>query len=201
MEVGIYKVVICNGLKNESYYIKVESYGEFSKKEFVSKEFNLTESSYINPTFTVMLKDGSCVTLLDGPINEQLVPKKILDTITEELTFNIEDLALYKTCEECNLICYGLEKEDGTIIYPENSDELKFYSQRVLSVEYDEEVFYARVVEYKCSMHQKSGESVDIIDGCWSDFPSDIIVEKESNICHGRVVDPDVLTKTCEHVD
>lgn len=200
MEKGVYKVIVCKNSGEEEFYIRLTVSGEFTKEEFVYDEFNFKDSVYIDPSLYLMLSNGQCVIIQDGPIDESELDEDILNSITENETFDMSSIQLFKSCSECNSICYGIMKQNGYIVYPNNSEDLAIYLDRVLKFEYDGDVFYGQVVSYKCYMEQKSEIDVDILEGCWSSFDeitNEEMSSDEISIETGREVEPDVLTKKC----
>lgn len=187
----VYEVVICRNNGEKPFYIKVKDSGEFSDTEFDNNEFNFSHDESITAGCNMMLED-KCVLVLQRLDN---VPKYIESNITDKFTYNLSDIKVFNSCSECNKKGMSLTLNDGTIIYPENTEDFEGFENSFVKINYNGEIVCAKVETYKYNSKEHSG-AVELIEGCFRNY-NKCIQENSENDCieSGRNVKPDILTK------
>ena len=186
----VYKVIVCRNSGEKEFYIGVNDSGEFDQKEFVTDEFQLNNDAKVSPGLFFML-DETCVLQLERVMNPS---KRILNSITEDMKFDIKDIKTFKSCAECNKKGMSLMLSDGTMYYPENSEDFEQFEGKYIKVRINGDEVYAFVSSYK--YHTKEHDKdIEYIEGCYSKL--DEFDEVEYPIETGRKVKPEILTRKC----
>lgn len=193
MKTQVYKVITCRNNGEDSFYIKIESSGEFADLEFNHEEFSFNDDTYISPKLSMMLANGLCVLQLEKVENPG---DKILSTISDEMTFKMEDIKQFSSCEECNKLGVKLVLPDGTELYPSESlTEFEGLEGTYVKIKYEGKTFCAYVDSYKYNTKEHT-EEITFISGCYKNISDCTADEKKyKEVCSGRDVEPDILTK------